>query len=490
MNQFIKVPGQEGGNYSAINNRVTVKIPQYGSYDLSTSYVNLRCSIQSSETDGIYLPYLYMKDDSGSADSNWYPNVAIVRDVKITSSKKGVIALNNRLDIIQSNLVRYRLNWDGYNRENYKNLFQSYDRHQQVGSVFRQLMKEGSTISREVTPDIQIPLKDLDEFCHLDNFSTDIYGSLALEMNISFDRIGVGQILGPASADNGQTAGINWSQGDNRNAFANVGVGGDALNLVTTAVYTNLADSNFWVGQQLTFNATYTPGNLTNEERKVVAISWSRTTGKITLTLSSALADVSANGLSSIVCYGKASNFTFSCSKAEMVLEKLTNPPAPEPQTKYTTWLTEEDNLNGIVNLNKQYMIEPECVNLFVMKNEDIYSLKDDMTSYRMRIDGVDISKNKDIVVGSPIYWDMIRKTMLNAGFNLQNLDDKTKLLGNRGLDAGVQPKQLCTTGQDTVMVCSPMPPTNGQKRVQLEMKSTANGFDKITLFKQIVRVV
>ena len=262
--------------------------------------------------------------------------------------------------------------------------------------------------------------------------------------------------------------------------------------MVSTADLTNLEDSNFWVGQQLKFSFTH--GTAKTATKKVKSISWNRTatgTGKLTVELDSALADTTSVAISGITCVGKSSNFTFSCSKAELVLEKLTNPPAPNPQTQYTTWLTEEYNGNGIVNLNKQFMIEPECVNLFVMKNEDMYSLKDTMTSYRMRIDGVDISKNKDIVVGSPIYWDMIRKTMLNAGYNLQNLDDKTKPLGNRGLDIGVQPKALCTAGEDTVMICSPMPPTSDQKRVQLDMKSSGSpGFKKITLFKQVVRVV
>ena len=489
-NSFVKYNSVEGGNFSSLYNRVTVKVPMMGSYNLSSSYVCLRCNVVSTETDGIYQPILqFLKDDLTTASNEWLPNVALVRNVKIVSSKKGLIANNNRIDVLQSNMVRYRLNWDGLNKHEYGDLFQSYDRHNQVGTPFRHLEKEGSAMSKNVTPDIQIPLKDLDGFCELSNYPADEYGELIISMELNINRILIEQNLGLLSAADPSgtpAAGFNWTMATlPRNAFANIAVAGNAAIITTTNPIVNLADSNFWVGQVLKISAKQAGTALAKKDLKVIAIEFDRATGKLTLTLDGDIADTTANGLTLITCQGKESTFKFSVDKAEIVLEKLTNPPKAITPIKYTTWKTEEYNCGGIQNVQKQFSVEPECVNLFIVKNEDINSIKGNMTKYRLRVDGVDCT-DRDVVVGSPLYWDRLRMTLANAGLSLQSLEDKTKPVGNR-----LQPLELMAAGKDTVLICNSMQQTQNDKLVQVNLYgSNASTFDKITLFKQVIKMV
>jgi hypothetical protein len=54
---------------------------------------------------------------------------------------------------------------------------------------------------------------------------------------------------------------------------------------------------------------------------------------------------------------------TVVVNSAQLVLYTVDN---EEPSENYTykTWTTEEDNGNGLQNFNRQYMVEPECINL------------------------------------------------------------------------------------------------------------------------------
>ena len=72
LNKVIKISSNQGGRFTASNNLVDWDIPNDGVYDLSKSYVNLMCSVNSVDSDGgnsaIFVPQILLENDD-STDS-------------------------------------------------------------------------------------------------------------------------------------------------------------------------------------------------------------------------------------------------------------------------------------------------------------------------------------------------------------------------------------------------------------------------------------
>jgi hypothetical protein len=230
MNRIIKLSSIQGGPFTANNNVVDFDISQdSGAYDLSKSYVNLSCTIDATGDDGsnngangIYLPQVkLLQDDLATANEEYYPNVALCRNFKMDCANRGSIVDTRRVDVLRSNLYQYGLSSDEQESKQWQDLLQFSNRFMQRGSIFRDLRKEGSTASRNLTAEIRIPLSELCNFGRIQYYDTHRYGRTRLNLELNLDRLDISQILG-----NGDAGNI-WSQGDTRNEFNDVT---DAIN--------------------------------------------------------------------------------------------------------------------------------------------------------------------------------------------------------------------------------------------------------------------
>ena len=62
MNKIIKIPSNEGGVFTAANNRVSFNIPSGRYYDLSKSYIQLMSSasvIAADSSKGVVIPRIF-----------------------------------------------------------------------------------------------------------------------------------------------------------------------------------------------------------------------------------------------------------------------------------------------------------------------------------------------------------------------------------------------------------------------------------------------
>ena len=167
-------------------------------------------------------------------------------------------------------------------------------------------------------------------------------------------------------------------------------------------------------------------------------------------------------------------------NRAELVLYSV-NEPNPSQSFQYVTYLTEQDNGNSLVNLHRQYIVEPECQNLFVahILNNQILPAAP-YTSYRISIDNEDITGNRSVVVDSPLQYDRLNRC-LNANSNVDWMNAQMRFYQNNQTQAAAYSKYIS-------MICETMPLTPENKKVGLEIDATGETVQQLILYKQIVK--
>tara|TARA_R110002126_G_scaffold13386_3_gene58141 strand:- start:508 stop:2265 length:1758 start_codon:yes stop_codon:yes gene_type:complete len=173
---------------------------------------------------------------------------------------------------------------------------------------------------------------------------------------------------------------------------------------------------------------------------------------------------------------------SIAVNRAELVLFTV-DEPNPSDSFKYSTYLTELDNGNGLINLHRQYIVEPECQNLLVAQCLDTLILPaQPYVSYRMAIDNEDITGNRSVEVGSPLQFDRLNRC-LNSNSNIEWKNAQMKFYSSHGT-------QLQSYAKDISMICETMPLTSTNKKVSLEIDATGGTVQSIILYKQIEKTI
>ena len=169
-------------------------------------------------------------------------------------------------------------------------------------------------------------------------------------------------------------------------------------------------------------------------------------------------------------------------NRAELVLFTV-DEPNPSESYKYSTYLTEQDNGNGLANLHRQYIVEPDCSNLLIAQCLNTLILPaQPFVSYRMAIDNEDITGNRSVEVGSPLQFDRLNRC-LNGNSNIEWRNAQMKFYSSHGT-------QLQSYAKNISMICETMPLTEGNKKVGLEIDATGNTVQQIILYKQVERSI
>lgn len=481
MDKVIKINSRQGGPFNQSQNLVDFTIPDDGNYDMDKSFVNIhaKVSVDSSNDGCVYNYQTYYKTEAGLRSDNDTDNLALVRNVNFSTSRMGQLENIRRVDILRQNLKNMAESVDDKNGKLHKKFNQPTTRSGYVVGPGLELHGEGSVASTyQDTFAIQIPMSDLLNLGR-DVLPMDKMGEGRLHLELWADKWGVEQVF--ASGDTMISA--------EYQAFKDVSVEG-AINILTTQhAFKRLEDSPYWVSQALQFSGTGAGGasSPSNEKRKITAIEYNED-GTLQLFLDSPLATLtSGQSITGITCDGvnyvdANLNFTF----AELVLQK-TNDTVPSGNLTYTTWTTEEDNGNGLTSFQKQYLVEPNAVNVlcfFPDDNTGLMSINDDIEKYRLRIDNADTT-DRDVEKNSPLYYDRLSMTFANMGMRLKNLHqevrDNRKNLTNFDDFYGTFP---------LVSIATPCNATNNNKLLQFNIDATGDGVNKLVLFKNVIRQV
>ena len=489
LNQIIKLTSNEGGPITSDLNRVSFTIPQNsGSYDLSKSYINLNCSIESDLT-GVQIPQVMLKQDDGtSVDKAKAFNIAIVKNAVMTCAK-GSIANIRRVDLLRNTLNNYTLTTDEQASESYYSLFQSYGPNQQLGSIFRDIYKEGNTLSKNKQGVVKIPLSQLYNFGKNKNYSTQAFGRTDINLELNLDKLSITNYLGSAST-------TNWTRGSaDRNGLKplTATLGPNLSTLYTLRDFINLEDSPYFVNQQLVIDYTDRSSVAKQVTRTIVSIlfrpiSPTATQGKIELTLNEPIESTVLSGLQTFTgmsTAGSEATFEFVMQNAEMVLEKLPVGTPSDDVINYTEYVSDVHTVSSQRNFQKQFFVEPEAINLYVMQGGSYVSRKQNITDWRFRLNNEDLT-NRRVKYHSPLALDRIGMCFNNSNMPFHNANEifSTTLLNQIG---NLSFAESFDDDNTLVLACNPLPMSEEQKMVQVNINSSSSDITNLTLYKELV---
>tara|TARA_R110002153_G_scaffold230208_1_gene383384 strand:- start:1003 stop:2706 length:1704 start_codon:yes stop_codon:yes gene_type:complete len=426
MNKIIKIPSNEGGVFTAANNRVSFNIPSGRYYDLSKSYIQLMSSasvIPADASKGVVIPRILYEFDNGSAITNYHRNSVLVKNINF-SNQAGSVENIQRSDILSAAFSGYTEDDDMVDSHGYQDLFQVHPTSNAVNSIFADVNREGNSASRQTQRvPVRIKCSDLMNFWNTKQYNSNKYGMGRLEMELNIDKVNIVQALGRLVAGTAPEAfsaanQTEWDQGGQAlNQFINcVGSAnapdnrGRDLTKIQVGVgavphcFNRLEDNAlYYVGQQLLIKATSVNGGTVSDVetntgiiRTITAIEYNRgepanaavpvgmegafaNNGSLTLTLNQSLFNTNqpagtllANGitLSGLVCVGVPVEFNpFQVDFAELILEEVMNPdtsPQANVPINYTSYTTEEFDTVLTKNFQRTFTVEPEAKTLYI----------------------------------------------------------------------------------------------------------------------------
>ena len=186
----------------------------------------------------------------------------------------------------------------------------------------------------------------------------------------------------------------------------------------------------------------------------------------------------------------------FRINSAEIVLKRLSKPDKNiQNSLTYTTFTTEQLSVSDESNFQRQFILEPSCVNAFLMfpDGDKLISNKTTMKTYRFRIDNIDVV-NRDINVendGAPnaLHYELLMRTFVNAGIHVKSFLE----LARSANDDDTLRNEFLTSTSGVIILGCPTPLTDTKKMLQVNITTdTGNGegINQLALFKQVVRTV
>ena len=505
MNRVLKLNSIQSGAFSSSKNLLDFDIPGGKQYDLDASYVNLICSVDQTDADattgvGVYN-YAVQWSHNGGNHPLSLPNVALVKNARMTSEQVPVLEDIRRVDVLRTQQQSYADNLDDVAGVGYRKLFQNVPQGNIKYGPGLELMKEGSTKSAVRQLEVQIPLKDIFELGKMSSFPADKLGDVRMHLEMNFGKVGVVQLQG-AGADI-LDGGIEFGE-THYCSFENSAVAGGDLGkadepFVTKQVFNDIAESPYFVGQKLTYTGTKrtagTPTGAVNGEGIIENIEHLQTganKGKLSITFNNRLTNNGATeDVIDISCDGvDAGSLGITFLEAEVVLEQKA---VAEPMDNlvYSTYTSEEDNGNALTDFARQYSCEREAFNVnicLVADGTDITCENDGGTqfeSYRLMNDQVFLT-DRNVEYKSPLYYDRTSMYFLNQGLPLRNLTDQNERTSVAYGDRFTHlPRQI-------IFIGNPLPISPQAKQLQVDIRGDAggNGVNKIILYKSVVRNV
>jgi hypothetical protein len=512
--KYIKYQSVQGGPFTASQNLIDFRLPSSGLYDLADSYINLLCSVEATQSaaqdaagQGVWN--LNGAWNSPDAERVHFQNVALVKNASMNTQLQGRIENLRRVDILRDNLATYTktqmedLNESYLDAANFENPVNS-----QAYGIFTQINKTGLDKSRynRQTP-ISIRLSDVFEFCRVREYDSDRTGETHIHLELNRDKFTVVPI-GLSEGSQGRTFPTEVLQG---NASEVAGTTGNNIIVVgdngATApargnpyVFTDLAQSPYYVGQMLTVSATGTNGAPSPADAPAVIsqIEWDKTgtspnnptntKGAIILHFEqpwgAALA-ATQQYTDIAMKVDEPAAVSVSLDAAELVMRHKASKDGIDKVT-YHTYSTEETNGNGLTSFQNLYTVEPEANNVLIMfpdGADGLVSKNADIASWRLRLNNEDLT-DRPVVRKSPLAYDRLAMTLNSMGAGLGNL------VQNCGkTNAQTWPGTYTDTKFDSVIVANPLFQTTQQKLLQVNIEAGGGGVQKLVLFKQLPRV-
>jgi hypothetical protein len=494
MFRYSKLNSVQAGPFQTPSNRmIDLEIPEGIVCNMANSFVQLRLRLA---TDIESVENLCPKSTTSDFVNM---NIDLIRNCSLMGSKVGRLE-----DIRRVNVLKHNLNLMSKSSNEKLSLVDSLYQmtnfySNQLISIFVDMNKEGTVASTYRDVYLRIPLKDLFELGSLEALDTSKTGKLTLHLELeNSSYIEVEQ--------------VKLMNDTNEGLCNNVASGANLAELITTYKYKSLEISPFFVGQVLNLSATRSGGTVTNPTNVSTTITGiaKNIDGSLTLTISPALPDPGSGNSWTVITLVEptisTADTTIQVATAELGLSEIVGGSQSVDELNYMTFTTEEYTNGAQQTMNKIFEVEPECVNAFLMfdnNSSNLISNNVGVTSYRMRVDNEDVY-NRDIIVNKSnskqlrihdaLHYDSVYRTFLNANYPLK---DMSFLSLKRNVGTGAnnnEYKSRFTVASQQIMVCCcPTPLTPLSKKLQFNVvanKDSGSKVENVILYKQVMRSV
>jgi hypothetical protein len=478
---FVRVQSVESGSFDSRQNRATFVIPgNSGVVSLRDSFMELvaRVDYTGAQTQPQPCFLKWSIDDGATGLDNYFPNIALIRNAELRTSRQGTLDSIRRVDVLRSTQKAFEKGCFQLESDDY--LSASSTRHpdeQNHLGVFFQGNKLGDVDSRMVDAPLPISLPDMLDICQIDAIDTGKTGDIRIhvEMNLG----GAGR-SGPTNVSL-----IDPILADNRNAIADVGDGASGarpFNAISTrAAYPNINASPFYVGQALEFSSATANGGadaIQDEGFHITAISQNADN---TLTMSIRKADgtdfpdLAAGAYYTDVTVAGlgASAAAVSFPECRLVYKKVPPMEQMPMMYEYGRYDTIEENGSGIVNYQRGVDIDGSSSEAIIVPIDPANLLLpsgSEWEDWRLRVNNVEMTDRR-VLVDSPLYYDRVVSTLLSMGVDVRSAQQ------DMGAVANDWPGAWGTAAQELIIAGSPLPQTAGpRKNLQLIINCTDGG--------------
>ena len=472
--QKVLIPSVQGGPFSKVNRMIDFDIINDGSFcDMTQSYVQLICEINST-TAGVHNVGVQFTGAPGQA----LYNVDLVKNCSMSNDKNGRIEDLREIGFLSHTMNEYKKSTS----EKYSEIYSLHNKFSPEGnkySPFIEMRREGAYPSRNIQAHLRIPMTQLFSIGALKEYPLGDMGKTRVHLEL--DDISTTRIT-PVFINTLLT---------NVPALVNMPLAGGS-EFILSGVYTTLQASPLYVGMPIKIIKSSAPILTT----VISSISYVQSTGVIKFITETGLPVITTGNYNDLTLEATTpANLTFSVVQANIGL--VVSPMGPKMDVlEYTTFTTEQSTVNSSA-WQKVYEVEPNCQNLFVLSkhSDSLYSKQTKLELFRIRIDGEDVV-DRDIEINygdtglktgrvrSPLYYDLIYKTFMNADIPLKSLAENPQDVSEITVDAQFNtPKSL--------LICCPTPQTEQYKQVQLNLAcDDTDEIKTLILYKQVVNQI
>lgn len=507
--EYVKFVSVQGGPFTNAENIIDFVIPA-DAYNLRDSFIQLFATVEGTDANnlantakGVYAAQI-VPSTADASGSFHFLNSLFVKNCSVSIASRGQIENIRRVDQLRQALDTVAVS----SRENKGDAYLSANSMADaIGdkklSIFQEFNKEGTVISRNVEAPIMIRLGDLMDFFNAEVYDGSKLGEIRvrLEMNLGDKFQGQSSYAAPYAGGNGL------------NKFETVEA--TAANQVVNEIKTmcaasparqdgetfegirNIGDSPYYVGQRVTVtstNSTEAANDITDKECQITGLSFDADLGQQTLTVSPELTtlvnvgDKFENVIVSGVVQPAAVNVAYT--RAEVVMHRYTSMPEVDGGViAYSTYSTEEDvGPTGVADFQRQYVIEPDAdaaLILMPLPANDFLSRNANFQSYRLRLNQVDMT-DRNVVKNSPLYYDRTSSLLDGMGMTLKNLQFNPGQANSGNLDYSAS----FGAAVDCEFFGTPMPFTNSNKLLQVNIDATGGDVPRLTIFKHKPREI
>ena len=513
--------GAPAGSHFPMNQKILdFKIPaNSGVYDLSNSYMvinsKFNTSPQTADATAINgdksfaVTFNYDTDGTAAAGNpggrHLVPYSSLVKNVQMYSQMKGMIESVRRQNLLKN--TRYNLEKSPREKIDDPYAFnQEIQDNQQInnglGSRASQLVVLNTNVNQDVDdngskakPDneLRIPLHSFLDFCKISEYDSGHYGETSIHMELAMDKLVELDLL---MATDIRTQ--NGFDGANPIGACDNQLGNPASNFVVLSqeIVDPEQECPFYVGEQCTVRSTDSnDASVNNVTGYITQISYDHgginqapptNSKKITLFFNRNVVTAVGNATTITCAPTRNDEHSYDINFAELVLVRRNDVSNPPKEIEYTSFSVEEDHGNGLVTHKKTYQVEGNAQTLYVIGTNssatDTANPTQAFNSYRLSINGVDQTGNRDVKIGSALHRERIERAYNNRDvpFKDRRLASILKTQNQEATRAGL--------AQMSVIV-ETLPLTDERKLVEVEITG-AGAMTDIILYKELVKSV